>query len=127
MANRALTALRATTNQAAEGITLRQSWDKEAFEQQTAQGGDVVEYITTLLGEGTQSIQKQEEDPQDQEEKGATTPNTGLWMDLDLISPQQCSEHEPPLGWPYSPGSPCQVYTSPTRTGWREGEVAQVS
>lgn len=116
-----LTALRAPIIQNAEGASLLQAWDKEAFEQQTAQVGDVVEYITTLLGEGTQPIQKQVEDPQGQEKKGFTTPNIGLGMDPDPISPQQCSEHESPLGWPYSPGSPCQVYTSPTRDRMERG------
>lgn len=67
---------------------------------------DVVEVITNLLAtpaptlwrDGTHSTPSQ---------VGREEP------DPEVATAQQCSEHEPPLGWPYSPMSPRQVFASP--------------
>ena len=48
-----------------------------------------------------------------EEGSSTTKPSTGMGEDPDPVAPQQCSEHEPLLGWQYSPGSPCQVFTAP--------------
>ena len=127
-ANRALRALRAPIQVGVEGTPPPLSGREEIIEPQATQERDVVELITNLLEEDPQSTRRQEEDSQGQEGRSTTKPSTGMGEDPDPVAPQQCSEHEPLLGWPYSPGSPCQVFTAPTgarmeRGGGSPGEL----
>lgn len=120
-ANRALRAPRAPIQVGVEGTPPLLSGREEIIELQATQERDMVELSTNLLEEDPQSTRRQEEDSQGQEWRSTTKPSTGMGEDPDPIAPQQCSEHEPLLGWPYSPGSPCQVFTTPTEVRMERG------
>ena len=84
---------------------------------------DVLEVISSLLAEDDTQTQIGRIDPTADSHSGETIP-----QEAPVSPAQQCSENEPLMGWPYSPGRTQQVFTPPTvvRRGGRARHTGEL-
>ncbi|KAL5509851.1 hypothetical protein EMCRGX_G005290 [Ephydatia muelleri] len=84
---------------------------------------DILEVISSLLAEDDTQTQIGRIDPTADSHSGET-----ISQEAPVSPAQQCSENEPLMGWPYSPGRTQQVFTPPTvvRRGGRAGHTGEL-